>query len=316
MATYPPTIFGYDNPKEKNMAEQAQEMVVDATPKKTAFMAKPSTHEERIKKDEEELEKLKKEAIGETEESAKEVEEKKAEDEEAPKNAEERTFKKRYGDLRRHSQEKEKEFQKQLDELKAQLEKATKKEIKLPKTEAEIEEWAKEYPDVAGIVETIAIKKAKEQSDALEKRIKEIDELNAKSAKERAEVELLKIHPDFADIRESDDFHEWAEEQPKWVQDALYENSEDARSAARAIDLYKSDRNIGKKEKVNSGKEAAKAVETKTQKSIPDTEGKTSMIRESDVQNMTAEEYEKNSDAIMEAIRSGNFIYDLSGSAR
>ena len=295
------------------MAEQAQEMVVDATPKKTAFMDKRSTHEDRIKKDEEELELLKKQAEGETEEP---VTEEKAEDEEKPKNAEEKTFKKRYGDLRRHSQEKEREFQKQLDDLKVQLEKATKKEIKLPKSEAEIEEWAKEYPDVAGIVETIAIKKAKEQSDALEKRIKEIDELNAKTTKERAEVELLKIHPDFADIRESDDFHEWADEQPKWVQDALYENSEDARSAARAIDLYKSDRNIGKKEKVNSGKEAAKAVSTKTQKTVPDAESKNSMIRESDIQKMTADEYEANSDTIMEAIRAGNFIYDVSGSAR
>jgi len=295
------------------MAEQAQEMVVDATPKKTAFMDKRSTHEERIKKDEEELELLKKQAEGETEEP---VTEEKAEDEEKPKNAEERTFKKRYGDLRRHSQEKEKQFQKQLDDLKAQLEKATKKEIKLPKTEAEIEEWAKEYPDVAGIVETIAIKKAKEQSDALELRIKEIDELNARTTKERAEVELLRIHPDFAEIRESDDFHEWADEQPKWVQDALYENSEDARSAARAIDLYKSDRNIGKKEKVDSSKEAAKAVSTKTQKTVPDTENKNSVIRESDVQRMSADEYDKNSDTIMEAIRSGNFVYDISGSAR
>ena len=313
MATYPPTIFGYDNPKEKDMAEQAQEMVVDATPKKTAFMDKRSTHEDRIKKDEEELELLKKQAQGEPEEP---VTEEKAEDEEKPKNAEERTFKKRYGDLRRHSQEKEKQFQKQLDDLKAQLEKATKKEIKLPKTEAEIEEWAKEYPDVAGIVETIAIKKAKEQSDALEQRIKEIDELNARTTKERAEVELLRIHPDFAEIRESDDFHEWADEQPKWVQDALYENSEDARSAARAIDLYKSDRNIGKKEKVNSNKEAAKAVSTKTQKTVPDAENKNSVIRESDVQRMSADEYDANSDTIMEAIRSGNFVYDISGSAR
>jgi hypothetical protein len=295
------------------MAEQAQEMVVDATPKKTAFMDKRSTHEDRIKKDEEELELLKKQAQGEPEEP---VTEEKAEDEEKPKNAEERTFKKRYGDLRRHSQEKEKQFQKQLDDLKAQLEKATKKEIKLPKTEEEIEEWAKEYPDVAGIVETIAIKKAKEQSDALELRIKEIDELNARTTKERAEVELLRIHPDFAEIRESDDFHEWADEQPKWVQDALYENSEDARSAARAIDLYKSDRNIGKKEKVDSSKEAAKAVSTKTQKTVPDTENKNSVIRESDVQRMSADEYDANSDTIMEAIRSGNFIYDISGSAR
>ena len=295
------------------MAEQAQEMVVDATPKKTAFMDKRSTHADRIKKDEEELELLKKQAQGETEES---VTEEKAENEEEPKNAEERTFKKRYGDLRRHSQEKEKQFQKQLDELKAQLEKSTKKEIKLPKTEAEIEEWAKEYPDVAGIVETIAIKKAKEQSDALEKRIKEIDELNAQTTKERAEVELLRIHPDFAEIRESDDFHEWPDEQPKWVQDALYENSEDARSAARAIDLYKADRNIGRKEKVNSSKEAAKAVSTKTQKTVPDAENKNSVIRESEVQRMTADEYDANSDVIMEAIRSGNFIYDISGSAR
>ena len=295
------------------MAEQAQEMVVDATPKKTAFMDKRSTHEDRIKKDEEELELLKKQAQGEPEEP---VTEEKEEDEEKPKNAEERTFKKRYGDLRRHSQEKEKQFQKQLDDLKAQLEKATKKEIKLPKTEEEIEEWAKEYPDVAGIVETIAIKKAKEQSDALELRIKEIDELNARTTKERAEVELLRIHPDFAEIRESDDFHEWADEQPKWVQDALYENSEDARSAARAIDLYKSDRNIGKKEKGNSNKEAAKAVSTKTQKTVPDAENKNSVIRESDVQKMAADEYDKNSDTIMEAIRSGNFVYDISGSAR
>ena len=295
------------------MAEQAQEMVVDATPKKKAFMNKRSTHEERIKKDEKELEELKKQAQGETEEP---VTEEKAEDEEEPKNAEEKTFKKRYGDLRRHSQEKEREFQKQLDDLKVQLEKATKKEIKLPKTEAEIDEWAKQYPDVAGIVETIAIKKAKEQSQALEKKIKEIDELNAKTTKERAEVQLLQMHPDFAEIRESDDFHEWADEQPKWVQDALYENTEDARSAARAIDLYKSDRNIGKPTKSKSSESAAKEVKAKNTRSVPDIEGKSNKITESQVQAMSAEEYEKNADRVMEAIRTGNFVYDISGSAR
>ena len=91
------------------MAEQAQEMVVDATPKKTAFMNKRSTHEERIKKDEEELELLKKQAQGEAETEEPVPAEEKAEDEEKPKNAEEKTFKKRYGDLRRHSQEKEKQ---------------------------------------------------------------------------------------------------------------------------------------------------------------------------------------------------------------
>ena len=315
MATYPPTIFGYDNPKEKKMAEEAktEEMVVDATPKKKAFMNKRSTHEERIKKDEEELEQLKKQALGETEEP---VTEEKAESEEEPKNAEEKTFKKRYGDLRRHSQEKEKQFQKQLDDLKSQLEKATKQEIKLPKSEEELETWAKDYPDVAQIIETIAIKKAKEQSSALEERIKKIDEMSAEAQKDKAEAELMKLHPDFAEIRNSDDFHEWADEQPKWVQDALYENDNDARSAARAIDLYKVDRNITKSKKNGVDKSVARAVETKGEKTAPSTSNDSTKILESDVQKMSADQYEKNADTIMEAIRSGNFIYDLSGSAR
>ena len=106
-----------------------------------------------IEDDEREIQELEKQRAGSEEEVEAE-----------PEHPEEKTFKKRYGDLRRHSQEKEREFQKQLDDLKVQLEKATKKEIKLPKSEAEIEEWAKEYPDVAGIVETIAIKKAKSKN--------------------------------------------------------------------------------------------------------------------------------------------------------
>jgi hypothetical protein len=294
------------------MAEQAQEMVVDATPKKTAFVSKPSTHEERIKRDEEELKQLMEGAKGE----AKSVEETKTENEEEPKSAEERTFKKRYGDLRRHSQEKEKDFQKQLNDLKSQLESATKKEMKLPKSDEDIEAWATEYPDVAQIVETIAMKKAREQAKELEGRIKKIDEMSAEAVKDKAEAELMKIHPDFDDIRDSDEFHDWADEQPKWVQDALYENDNDAKSAARAIDLYKADKGIGKSTKSKNDKSAAKEVNTKKTRSIPDTEGTKSKILESDVEKMSASEYEKNADTIMQAIRSGNFIYDLSGSAR
>ena len=95
------------------MAEQAQEMVVDATPKKTAFMNKRSTHADRIKKDEEELKELLKEQTGDTEkEEGTEENQDSTEEKEEPKSAEERTFKKRYGDLRRHSQEKEKNTKK------------------------------------------------------------------------------------------------------------------------------------------------------------------------------------------------------------
>ena len=284
-------------------------MTQEATPKKVAFVSKPTNIEERIKKDEKELKQLMDDETNE-ETSKEKVEEKE------PEGVEEKTFKKRYGDLRRHTQQKEKDFQKQIDELKNQLSQATKKEMKLPRSDEDIEQWAKDYPDVAAIVETIAIKKASEQTKILEERIKSIDELGANAAREKAEVELLRIHPDFADIRESDDFHQWADEQPKWVQEALYENDTDARSAARAIDLYKSDKNINKKEKSKTDKEAAKAVNTKSTTAEPQTDEKKSYLRESEVQNMSAEEYEKKSEDVMEAIRTGKFIYDISGSAR
>ena len=294
------------------MAEEATKVMVEEnTPKKEMFMNRPYSQEERVKRDEEELARL-----VEEQKSAGETSEEETPSEEEPTSAEEKTFKKRYGDLRRHTQEKEKQFQKQLDDMKEQLAKATKKEMKLPKSDEDIEAWATEYPDVAKIVETIAMKKAREQSAELETRIQKIDEMSVEAKKEKAEAELMRLHPDFNDIRDSDEFHDWADEQPKWVQDALYENDNDARSAARAIDLYKADKGIGKEVKTKNDKSAAMEVSTKSTKTKVDATESGKKILESAVQKMSAQQYEKQADIIMEAIRSGNFVYDVSGSAR
>ena len=279
------------------------------TTPKVAFVNKPYTQEERTKRDEEELAQLKKEHAGE---ATEEVEAEEAE----PTSAEEKTFKKRYSDLRRHQQKQAEEFKAELAAMKSQLEKATKKEMKLPKSDEDIEQWAADYPDVAAIVETIAMKKAAEQSTALEERMKAIDEMQISATKEKAEAALMQMHPDFDEIRDSDDFHNWAEEQPKWVQDALYDNDNDARSAARAIDLYKADMGIAETKKSKSNKDAAKSVTTKNTRNKPQEDESSTYLRESQVDKMSAQEYEKHADEIMDAIRSGKFIYDLSGSAR
>ena len=235
--------------------------------------------------------------------------------------AEERTFKKRYGDLRRHSQKQQKDNEEKIGALKNQLDVATKTQIKLPKSEKELEVWSKEYPDVAAIIETIAIKKSKEQAQDLEKQMDEINKLQSSAKREKAEAELLIIHPDFEQIRTQTDFHTWAEEQPKWVQDALYENETDARSAARAIDLYKVDRGLelsSKKrgKKSSSLKDAASLVTTKSAKTLPETDSNNQKWSESLVDQLSPEEYEKHADDIMESIRGGQFVYDVSGNAR
>ena len=285
----------------ENMEVMASTM---EAPKKATFANRKYSNEERIKREEEELEQLV---------QAQQTPETNDDQDNEPANAEERSFKKRYGDLRRHQQQKEKDYEDRIARLEEQLSKATKQEIKLPKSDDDIEAWAKKYPDVAAIVETIAIKKAREQSQGLEARVREIDEMKASAAREKAEAELMRLHPDFDNIRDSDEFHEWVDEQPKWVQDALYENDSDAKSAARAIDLYKADKNI--RTKSASPKDAASSVNTRG-RSKPTENESLSYYKESQVAKMSASEYEKVADDIMEAIRKGKFIYDLSGSAR
>ena len=276
--------------------------------KKVAFANRKYTNEEKRQREEAELEQLMKENTGETEEPV--------EQEAEPTNAEEKTFKKRYSDLRRHQQKQAEELKKEIESLKSQLSVAAQKEMRLPKSDEDIEKWAEEFPDVAQIVETIAMKKAAEQAKLLEDRVKAIDEMQQSATKENAEAELMRLHPDFGDIRDSDDFHDWADEQPKWVQDALYENDNDARSAARAIDLYKADKGIKSEKKSKKDKGAAEAVSTKSNRSAPQADESSTYLTESQVQAMSAIEYEKRSDEIMEAIRTGKFIYDISGSAR
>ena len=173
------------------------------------------SNEERIKKDEEEFLAMKKEALGETDEEStedqpsseepeaepvqaesdtKQKEEPKAEaqEDDTELSPEEKNFKKRYGDLRRHSQKKEEEFNAKIEALEEQLNKAANQELVLPKTDEELEAWTKKYPDVASIIESIADKKSKKAAKDLEERMAELEEMRLNAHRDKAEAELVK----------------------------------------------------------------------------------------------------------------------------
>ena len=290
--------------------------------KKTAgFVDRGYNYEKKQKKlkaEEEEIKKLEAEARGENpvdaepKEKVAQEEEANTEVEEKTLSAEERTFKKRYGDLRRHIQQKEKEWEEKF----SALEKRSEREgIVPPKSEEDIDNWAKEYPDVAGIVETIATKKAQEMFEKANIRIKEIDEERMELKRDSAENVIRKAHSDFDDLRAADEFHNWAEQQPKWVKDALYENSDDPDSVIRVIDLYKMDNGLTVSDRKKNTKNAAKTVARKSKTEV-DLADANNMIKESDVAKMSDREFAENSDNINAALRSGKFVYDISGSAR
>jgi hypothetical protein len=231
-----------------------------------------------------------------------------------PSDPEESTFKKRYGDLRRHAQQVQSQKDSEIEALKQQLQDATKQQIKFPKTEQEVESWAKKYPDVAAIIDTIARKRANEALEEGEKRLSGLKKLEEKMTRERAEQELLSLHPDFTRIREDQRFHEWAAVQPTWVQDALYKNNTDAKAAARAIDLYKVDMGINKGKAKADPRAAATQVGTRDRSVAP--QGERVRYTESMVAKMSDAEYEKHEKAILEAMRKGEFSYDVTGAAR
>jgi len=229
-----------------------------------------------------------------------------------PETGEERTYKKRYDDIRKLQSNTAAE----LKAIKAQLDNAKEQGIvRPPKSDEDIQAWADKYPDVAAIVETIAEKKAQEKFSVAEDRLRQIDEMSAEADRSKSMDAIRDSHSDFDDLKESDEFHDWAGEQPKWVQDALYENQDDPRSVVRVIDLYKSDKGLDTKSRKKSTKDAASAVVTK-RTTKPSQASSEVDFTESMISKMSMKEFEKNQEAIMEAQRAGKFIYDLSGGAR
>ena len=213
---------------------------------------------------------------------------------ERPVKAEDRAFKKRYDDLKKHYDSTINKHKEEVHSLRTQLESSTKQFV-APKSKEELEAWRKEYPDVYDMVETIAMNKATTQSAELESKFKNLQSQQEQIAKEKAEVELLKIHPDFNDIRSKDEFHQWAEKQDPTIQSWLYENTSNAKLAARAIDLYKMDNgqsNLTKKEEKDAKKEAAKAI-SKTRKAVDSDTPKKKVWTTSEISKLKPHEFEK-----------------------
>jgi len=284
------------------------------TPKTAGFLNPNhnNRNRKRIEEDEKEIQELEGKTQEEEEEVAVDATEEEPEVEDKNLSREEKSFKKRYGDVRRHMQQKEKDWEEKFAALEARL---GQENIRPPKSDEDIETWAAEYPDVASIVETIAAKKAQEMFSKAEDRLQRLDAKEAEMSRSSAEQDIRKAHPDFDKLREADEFHDWVDDQPKWVQDALYENSDDAASVIRVIDLYKVDNGMTKSDYAAKRKAAAGTVK-KASKASVDAEDTSGSFKESDIARMSAQEYEKQEEAITKAIQSGKFIYDLSGNAR
>jgi hypothetical protein len=284
--------------------EEEQTEVVEATPEEEQVeeILEPTPYQNKYRRDLDD-----KDTDTATEQQDTQEEEKEATPEERPVTAEEKAFKKRYDDLKRHYDKTLSKHKTEVTNLRTQIEQSTNKMLP-PKDPKELEAWRQKYPDVYDVIQSVAVNQADERAKKLEEKYQFLQEQQSQIAKEKAEVELLKKHPDFQEIRATDEFHEWAQKQDPTIQGWLYENADNADLAARAIDLYKMDAGITtKKSKAKAEdikKEAAKAVtSTKKGNQISVTEKKIWSV--SEISKMKPHEFDKHEKEIMQARREG-----------
>jgi len=214
-------------------------------------------------------------------------------------------YKKRYDDLKKHYDSKLNEFKSREEELLGQV----TPEYTAPKTAEELEAFKNEYPDVFEVVETVAHLQSESKAKVLEERLSKLQDREEQLIQQESEKRLLENHPDFDDIRNSDDFHEWAKEQPEAIQDWIYKNATDADLASRAIDLFKKDIGLDTPKRKRSSskktKSAADMVSTKTT-SVEPTQEK--IWSEKEIAAMSMAEFDKHESEISEAMQQGRII--------
>ena len=214
-------------------------------------------------------------------------------------------YKKRYDDLKKHYDGRVNSFKAREDELLAEI-RSNRPTYKAPKSADELAAFKKEYPDVYGVVESVSHLQASKETEDLKQEIKSLKELNQAANKEKAEARLARMHPDFEQIRESDDFHSWAESQPEAIKGWVYGNATNAELASRAIDLFKQDTGKSKSKEVSGDLVAAsEMVKVKNSKEIG--YGSKKIWTRSQIAAMSQSEFDKNEKAISE----GRVVNDM-----
>ena len=225
----------------------------------------------------------------------------------------EHDWKKRYSDLKSYHDRKNNEWLQQNELTEAKLKLAEQKASapqNLPKSQEELEEFKKEYPDVYDVVETVSRLQADASVREVEERIESLRKAEKEAQIRTAEKELLSVHPDFLEIKSDAEFLAWLDEQPKSISDGVYKNRTDSKWAARVLDLYKSDKDIGQKKRGRPRKsnvDAARAV-TKTERAATTGESEKKIWTSSEIARLKPHEFEAIEKEIDKANREGRII--------
>ena len=227
--------------------------------------------------------------------------EEEGEEEKTPKKR--TNYKKRYDDLKRHYDEKLSEFKQREQELLA----TARPQYQAPKTQEDIEKFKEEYPDLYDTVETVAHLRSSEQVEQIEAQLSTIREREARILQREAEADILAKHPDFPELRNSEEFHGWAEAQPEQIQEWIYKNPDNAQLASKAIDLFKAENGYKTQTKSQSKPKGSAADMVSTKTTAIDAK-QPKIWTEGEIAAMSLDKFDKYENEIREAISEGRVV--------
>jgi hypothetical protein len=224
---------------------------------------------------------------------------------------EEKSYKNRYDSLKAHYDKTVTDLRKELASMQDQFKKTTSEKLDVPINEEELKEWRTAYPELYKVVRMVSRLEANETTKSLQEKLDRVQEREQVSKRESAEASLLRLHPDFPDLAQSQEFRDWLDDQPAQIQSWLYDNSEDPLLAGKAITMYKLEKGIGQKRKRDTTEDASIAVTRTRADAQPNPDKKQKEWRASEVQKLNPRQYEKYEDEIDAAIAEGRFINDI-----
>jgi len=220
-------------------------------------------------------------------------------------------YKKRYDDLKTHYDSRLNEFKVREQEL-IQEAVSNRPEYKAPKSAEELEEFKNEYPDVMAVVETVAHLQSESKTKVLEERLSALQNRENELIRKDAEKNLLEKHPDFDEIRNSDEFQEWADLQPESIKDWIFNNPSDATLASRALDLFKKDIGLEVQQvtqpKSNSKQTKQSAADMISTKTTSVDTNQQRVWSEREIAAMSVAEFDKYESEISDAMQEGRII--------
>lgn len=239
--------------------------------------------------------------------------------EEPAKTVDEEIWKTRYADSQRGVQKMRDEHRREVDELRAEINRLSTKIMKPPANEDEIDEWMAQYPETARIVEGLVQKRIEKATAGTSRELERIKAREEELELEAARAQLRKLHPDMDELFKDEAFRNFVYSDPYYK--SVMTQSFDVKQANLIMTAFKAQ--IGEKTKVvkdaKDREDAAKVVRPSRAEKAFEEEAADYDFSESYIEKMSKQDkywFEKNEQAIHQALLKGRVLMDLSGGAR